>query len=101
MGYCLKTFFKDFFKMESTWVGKIDCLKTIEINKKKYKIYSLKSLYEKHKNLKKIPFSLKILLENLLRNFDGKNTTDKDINYLASCDKKNKIKNEITYYPAR
>jgi len=87
--------------MESTNLGKSDSLKTIEISKKQYKIYSLKSLYKKHKHLKKIPFSLKVLLENLLRNFDGKKVTDKDINYLASWDEKNKIKNEIAYYPAR
>ena len=52
-------------------------------------------------NLSRLPFSLKILLENLLRREDGVNVTAGDIEFLANWDAKAEPSREIAYMPAR
>ncbi len=52
-------------------------------------------------NLSRLPFSLKILLENLLRREDGVNVTAADIEFLANWDAKAEPSREIAYMPAR
>jgi len=52
-------------------------------------------------NLTRLPFSLRILLENLLRCEDGKTVTAEDIKFLASWDPKAEPSTEIAYMPAR
>ena len=52
-------------------------------------------------NLARLPFSLKILLENLLRREDGVNVTAGDIEFLARWDAKAEPSREIAYMPAR
>jgi aconitate hydratase len=52
-------------------------------------------------NLARLPFSLRILLENLLRCEDGKTVTAEDIKFLASWDPKAEPSTEIAYMPAR
>src|SRR6202030_1405742 len=49
----------------------------------------------------RLPFSLKILLENLLRNEDGESITAHDIEALASWDAKAQPSDEIAFTPAR
>ncbi|MCC5949093.1 MAG: aconitate hydratase [Nitriliruptoraceae bacterium] len=49
----------------------------------------------------RLPFSLKVLLENLLRNEDGVNVTADDVRALAGWDAKAKPATEIQYTPAR
>ena len=49
----------------------------------------------------KLPFSLRILLENLLRREDGKTVTADDIRFLATWDAKAEPSREIAYMPAR
>ena len=66
-----------------------------------YTIYSLPALAERGFNLSRLPFSLKILLENLLRREDGVNVTAGDIEFLASWDAKAEPSREIAYMPAR
>lgn len=51
-------------------------------------------------NINQLPFSLKVLLENLLRNEDGINVKLNDIRILANCVDKY-VKHEISYKPAR
>jgi aconitate hydratase len=53
------------------------------------------------KNLARLPFSLRILLENLLRNEDGVAVTKSDIEALAAWDAKAEPNTEIAFYPAR
>lgn len=61
-------------------------------------IYSLqKAQISDGVDLDKLPFSLRILLENLLRNLDGGIVTSEDIQSLAS----RKVNNEIPYMPTR
>jgi aconitate hydratase len=51
--------------------------------------------------LARLPFSLRILLENLLRHEDGVSVTADDIRFLASWDPKAEPSREIAYMPAR
>ena len=66
-----------------------------------YTIYRLPALAARGFNLARLPFSLKILLENLLRREDGVNVTDADIEFLARWDTKAEPSREIAYMPAR
>ena len=51
--------------------------------------------------LERLPYSLRILLENLLRNEDGRSVTAEDIRFLARWDAKAEPSREIAYMPAR
>ena len=66
-----------------------------------YTIYRLPALTARGFNLARLPFSLKILLENLLRREDGVNVTAADIEFLARWDAKAEPSREIAYMPAR
>ncbi|MGC9222352.1 MAG: aconitate hydratase AcnA [Terracidiphilus sp.] len=66
-----------------------------------YTIYRLPALAGRGFNLTRLPFSLKILLENLLRREDGVNVTAADIEFLANWDAKAEPSREIAYMPAR
>ena len=68
---------------------------------RKYTIYRLPALAARGFNLSRLPFSLKILLENLLRREDGVNVTAADIEFLAKWDAKAEPSREIAYMPAR
>jgi aconitate hydratase len=63
--------------------------------------YRLPALAARGFNLSRLPFSLKILLENLLRREDGVNVTAADIEFLANWDAKAAPSREIAYMPAR
>src|SRR5689334_1019988 len=60
-------------------------------------IFRLKAL----PNLSRLPYSLKILLENLLRREDGVTVTSDDIKFLANWDAKAEPSREIAFMPAR
>jgi aconitate hydratase len=64
-----------------------------------YEIYRLDAL--KGRDVSRLPYSLKILLENLLRFEDGKTVTKSDIEALASWDAKAAPSREIAFRPAR
>ncbi len=66
-----------------------------------YTIYSLPALAKHGFNLSRLPFSLKILLENLLRREDGVNVKAADIEFLAKWEAKAEPSREIAYMPAR
>jgi len=51
--------------------------------------------------LSRLPFSIKILLENMLRFFDGKDITQKDIDAILKWDPKKEPDYEIAFTPAR
>ena len=73
---------------------------TLQIDSKNYEYYSLNVL-ENSFSIKNLPFSLKILLENLLRNEDGISVTRKDIETLASWKPGMTTQSEIAFMPAR
>ena len=64
-------------------------------------LFRLQSLSEQGIDLSKLPFSLRILLENLLRHEDGSSVTADDIRFLATWDAKAEPSREIAYMPAR
>ena len=66
-----------------------------------YTIYRLAALEARGFKLARLPFSLKILLENLLRREDGVNVTAQEIEFLARWDAKAEPSREIAYMPAR
>ncbi len=76
--------------------------KTLKVGNKAYEYFSLKAA-EKNglEGISKLPFSLKVLLENLLRNEDGRSVTADDIRAVAKWLKTGKSKREIAFRPAR
>ncbi len=74
---------------------------TLTSGKSTYSIYRLPALTARGFNLSRLPFSLKILLENLLRREDGTTVTAGDIEFLAKWDAKAEPSREIAYMPAR
>jgi aconitate hydratase len=74
---------------------------TLRSGNRSYTIYRLPALAERGFNLSRLPFSLKILLENLLRREDGANVTAADIEFLANWQAKAEPSREIAYMPAR
>jgi aconitate hydratase len=72
---------------------------TLESGTQKVKYFKLSAL--EGVNLARLPYSLRILLENLLRCEDGKTVTADDIRFLASWDPKAEPSREIAYTPAR
>ncbi len=77
-------------------------LKSLNINGKEYKYYSLKEA-EKNglKDISKLPKSLKVLLENLLRHEDDLTVTKDQIESIKNWLKEKQSKTEIAYRPAR
>ncbi len=73
---------------------------TLNVGDKTYEIFSLKALEDKYR-VSRLPYSLKILLENLLRAEDGVNVTKKDIEALAQWDAQAEPDKEIAFSPAR
>ncbi len=75
----------------------------LEVGAKTYEYYGLKAL-EKQRGFARIarlPFSLKVLLENLLRHEDGRRVARDDIKSMARWLKSRSSKTEIAYRPAR
>jgi aconitate hydratase len=72
----------------------------LEVGGKTYEIYRLDALQSKY-DVARLPFSLKILLENLLRNEDGEAISAADIEALARWNAKAEPSEEIAFTPAR
>ncbi len=66
-----------------------------------YEIFKLSALAKHGISLESLPYSLRILLENLLRHEDGKSVTAEDIEFLAKWQAKAEPSREIAYMPAR
>ena len=80
---------------------KEECKASLNINGKEAEYYSLKTLSKKFPSISNLPFSLKILLENLLRNYDGENITEDDIENLSLATSGKAKGKEISFQPAR
>ncbi|WP_421693645.1 aconitate hydratase AcnA [Aestuariivirga sp.] len=79
------------------------CRKTLKVGAKTYTYFSLKAA-EKNglKGISRLPYSLKVLLENLLRHEDGRSVTKADIEGIAKWVKnRGKDEREIAFRPAR
>ena len=74
---------------------------TLRVGDRDYTIHRLDAVAKTHPNAARLPFSLKILLENLLRTEDGLAVRPDDIEALANWDPKAKPDKEIAFTPAR
>jgi aconitate hydratase len=74
---------------------------TLTVGASEYEIYRLDSLEQRGVNLARLPFSLKILLENLLRTENGRTVTADDVLALANWDPKAEPDKEVAFTPAR
>ncbi len=66
-----------------------------------YQYYSLKAAADAIGDISRLPFSLRVLLENLLRFEDGRSVTVDDVRAFADWLKTGKSSREIAYRPAR
>ena len=85
-----------------TSLDSFKCRKTLKVGAKTYAYYSLPAA-EKNglKGISRLPFSMKVLLENLLRNEDGRTVKKADIDAFAKWLKTRKLEHEIAFRPAR
>ena len=75
--------------------------KTLQSGGKSYTYYSLKTLEEQGFKVSRLPYSLRILLENLLRLEDNKSVFKVDIEAMANWQAKAEPSKEISFTPAR
>jgi aconitate hydratase len=73
---------------------------SLKVGSKTYSYFSLKALEPKYR-MARLPYSIKVLLENLLRSEDGENTTRADVEALAGADFKKLPAKDINFTPAR
>src|SRR6187397_1232001 len=85
-----------------TALDSFKCLRPLKVGSKTYAYYSL-AIAEKNglKGISRLPFSMKVLLENLLRNEDGRTVTKEDIQAVATWMKTKSSDREIAFRPAR
>src|SRR6478735_8614004 len=74
---------------------------SLDVGKKKFEIHRLSALEAAGLKPGRLPFSLRILLENLLRNEDGKSVKAADIRTLCAWDPAAEPSSEIAFMPAR
>jgi aconitate hydratase len=77
-----------------------DAQATLSVGDREYEIFRLDALQASY-DVARLPFSLKLLLENLLRNEDGESIRKQDIEALAKWDAKAEPSDEISFTPAR
>ncbi|MFT5734523.1 MAG: aconitate hydratase [Planctomycetota bacterium] len=77
------------------------CRGSFEAAGKSHKIARLSALESQGHNVSRLPFALRVLLENLLRHEDGVTVTASDIEALVKWDPKAKPSTEIAFRPAR
>lgn len=78
-------------------LNSFDTKKTLDVNGKEYTYFDITAV----EGLEKLPYSLKVLAENLLRTEDGKNVTEDHIKALANWDPEAEPETEIQFTPAR
>jgi aconitate hydratase len=85
-----------------TSLDSFKCARTLKVGTKSYIYYSL-PVAEKNglKGISRLPFSMKVLLENLLRNEDGRSVSKEDIQACAQWLKTKTSEREIAFRPAR
>jgi aconitate hydratase len=87
--------------MISTGQDSLETRSTLDVGGKAYSYYSLAKAAEALGDISRLPFSMKVLLENLLRFEDGKTVTRDDLQAMVDWQKERTIAREIQYRPAR
>src|SRR5438105_4537796 len=77
-----------------------DARATLTVDDRSYEIFRLDALQARY-DVARLPFSLKVLLENLLRNEDGVAVRADDVEALATWSAKDEPSHEIAFTPAR
>jgi aconitate hydratase len=87
---------------DMTSLDSFRCCKILQAGGKSYAYFSL-PIAERNglKGISRLPFSMKVLLENLLRNEDGRTVTKDDIKAVAEWIKTKTSEREIAFRPAR
>jgi aconitate hydratase len=85
----------------STSLNTFDARATLTSGGTSYTYYRLDSLAQKGVELSRLPFSMRVLLENLLRREDGVTVTADDIEFIAKWQPAAEPSREIAYMPAR
>ncbi|MBK6896979.1 MAG: aconitate hydratase AcnA [Alphaproteobacteria bacterium] len=75
--------------------------KTLNVEGKDYDYYCLKAAAEKIGDVSKLPYTLKVLLENLLRCEDGRTVKTEDVQAIRDWLQKKRSEHEIAFRPAR
>ena len=75
--------------------------RALRVGSREFEIFALDALAKRGLPIERLPFSLRVLLENLLRNEDGRNVTPEHIEALARWDANAEPNDEITFFPAR
>ena len=85
----------------NVWQDHFGILKELETSSGKINYYSLAMLSENYPRIKKLPFSIKVLLESVLRQADNFIITEEDIQNIINYDPHNTGGREIPFKPAR
>jgi len=78
-----------------------DFITTVDYQGEKYSVFDINKLEEKGASISSLPFSIKILVENLLRKLDGRVVREEDLLNIAGWKKRYDSPVEIPYHPAR
>ncbi len=87
--------------MSSLGLDSLKSRRELNVNGKRYAYYSLPAAAEKLGDISRLPYTLKVLLENLLRHEDGDTVTLDDIKAIVEWQKTGSSSREINYRPAR
>jgi aconitate hydratase len=74
---------------------------TLVINGNDFYFYNISKCEQEEINIRKLPFSIRILLENVIRNYDNKYIKDEHVKNLLSWKSKDIRNKEIPYKPVR
>ena len=75
--------------------------RTLSVGDKEYEYYSLPEAAKKLGDISRLPYSMKVLLENLLRYEDGVTVSTEDVQAIVDWQKEKRMNREIQYRPAR
>jgi len=87
--------------MTRTGQDTLNTRSTLNVDGKEYDYFSLKKAEAQIGDISKLPFSLKVLLENLLRYEDGRSVNKEDVSAMVDWLKLKSSTKEIAYRPAR
>lgn len=88
-------------QLQNRFSGKdLQLKKTLASASGNLSFFSLKELNKKNYNIEKFPFSIRILLENIIRNYNGFSVTDEHLETILNWKPKPSVK-EIPYLPSR
>src|SRR6476659_3316567 len=87
--------------MKPTGHDSLKTRSTLQVGSKSYAYYSLEKASATLGDVSRLPYSMKVLLENLLRFEDGETVTGDDLKAMANWLKERRINREIQYRPAR